>query len=113
MRYAVLLLCLVVLGSCRKEGPTPPPIPTPDSGTGGTGPIVDGGQTLCAAMCANLAALSCPDGKDQVMCGRLCITNTTDPRFSPTPADAQRFLDCRTNAKTQADAQKCGVASCR
>ena len=113
MKLATLALLLGIVGACS-GAPIPPPQPTPgpDQGTGGSSPIPSGNVT-CEQMCAHLAALSCPDGQDQPQCVRLCFTATTDVRFSPTPDDAQRFLNCRFNAQTPADAQICGPASCR
>lgn len=101
MKY-LTLLCCAVLGACWNTSPPPKPPPLMDT---------DAGQGPCAALCANLVALQCPE--DPSTCPSLCVTIVTDVRFSPTQADAQAFLDCGTNAKTQADAQKCGPAVCR
>lgn len=106
---AILLGAALALGSCNKQGPTPGPSPNPiplDNG-------YDGGQPPCEQMCAHLAGLLCPEGQDQQQCTSLCVTITTDKRFSPIPEDAQRYINCRLNAKTPAAAQQCGPTSCR
>jgi hypothetical protein len=106
---AVSLGAALAMGSCTKQGPAPVTYPTPiplDNG-------YDGGQQPCEQMCAHLAGLSCPEGQDQQQCTSLCVIITTDKRFSPTPEDAQRYINCRLNAKTPAAAQQCGPASCR
>jgi len=111
MKWLAVVLMAGLMGSCIVT-PAPNPIPPPDLGTGGSPPVWDAGGSPCDVMCANLAAISCPEGVD-INCVPLCITITTDTRFSPTAGDAAHFLECRTNAKTQAQAQQCGPASCR
>src|SRR5512146_594709 len=113
MKTTYLMLAVTLaMGSCKQgPGPGPGPVP-PDSGTGGGSPFdwgtggstpVPPGGITCDQMCAHLAELSCPDGKDHPQCLRLCNLTVSDTRFSPTPADAERFLACRFNAQTQAD----------
>lgn len=113
MKTAALALLLGIVGACSSVPvPPPQPKPAPDQGTGGSSPVPPG-DISCEQMCSHLATLPCPDGINQPQCTQLCVTATTDVRFSPTPADGQRFISCRFNAQTPADAQKCGPASCR
>lgn len=112
------LLLLASSGTCNYH---PNPIP-PDSGTGGADAATGGasaaggsvgvggataaGTSVCDQACANLASLRCPEAADLQDCVRICTVNTTSDLFTQDTA-------CRINAKTVADAQKCGPASCR
>jgi hypothetical protein len=111
------LMCSQVPAACHNN-PTPNP-PNPDAGTGGAmstggrssvgGNVATGGVgpvelPICTRACDNLKALGCPES--QSTCVALCNLHSSDDRFT-------QNLDCRVNAKTKAEAQKCGVASCR
>ena len=111
-----MFLCAAWLYACQTQHPNPGPI---DAGTGGNAPISIGGSssvggssatgggaalTPCIQACNNLKALGCPE--NQSTCVAMCNLHSTDDRFS-------QNITCRINAKTKAEAQKCGVASCR
>jgi hypothetical protein len=117
----VLLLACAGAKSCGGEDPVNP---VPDASTGGMGPAAGGNPstggdasqggsggfdagpyfTPCQQACANLAKLGCPES--QTTCVAMCSLHTSDNRFT-------QNLDCRINAKSKADAQKCGPSSCR
>jgi hypothetical protein len=117
---AITLLPLALLGM-RCDRPPVNPTPVPAAGgsvsTGGN-PAVAGetslaGQagaagsataTKCQLACANLARLGCPE--DQRTCDGQCEILTHDSRFTFS-------ADCRINATTKAQAQACGIASCK
>lgn len=101
----VLAVCSVGANGCG--GSVNPPV------TPGTGGAPAGGSpgaagsvavTRCELACANLVVLGCPE--DHTSCVAICELHTTDDRFS-------QNLDCRINARTKAEAQSCGPASCR
>lgn len=113
-----LLFALAVLpgASCQQQ-PVPPAVGGATS-TGGAGlggsPGVAGETALggtagatvrpCHLVCANLARLGCPE--DQATCFGQCEILASDSRFT-------LGIQCRINAKTKAEAQACGPASCR
>lgn len=72
--------------------------------TGGASTGGASGQTKCQLACANLDRLGCPE--DQSTCVGQCEILTHDSRFT---FDAE----CRINATTKAQAQACGIASCK
>ena len=105
MATKYLSCCLALLATaCPPNQPPRPPQPDVSTGgamsTGGAGPDLP----ICVRACNNLKALGCPES--QSTCVALCNLHSTDDRFT-------QNLDCRVNAKTKTEAQKCGVASCR
>jgi hypothetical protein len=105
---ALLAACVPVVGPVTPPGGAGGTLP--NGGAGGAGPA-NGGTggvvvvpSKCQLACTNLMLLGCPE--DQGSCVNMCDLHTADPRFT-------QNLDCRINAKTKADAQKCGPASCK
>jgi hypothetical protein len=86
------------------------------SSTGGG--ITTGGTTAvpstfskCQQACAQYVRFGCPE--EPASCEQLCILHTTDVRFSPSPAAAEKYVSCRINATSKAQLRNCGLASCR
>jgi hypothetical protein len=111
-RFALLIVGALSVCTVGAQGCGPEPIPNyplafgGSTGAGGA-PATGGGgaaPTRCELSCANLAILGCPE--DQTTCARQCVLHMSDGRFS-------QNLDCRINARTIAEAQACGPASCR
>ena len=78
-----------------------------NAATGGQSPVTvdcSGAVTKCQRVCCHMAQLGCSE--DQKSCDAMCTLHSIDNRFS-------QDIDCRLNAKTISDAQKCGPASCR
>jgi hypothetical protein len=114
-----LSVCLAAPSSCGGNKPDPNNPPTPpayggeastggSAATGGLAPVAGQAgapqRTKCQQACDNLARLGCPE--DQSTCAGQCEILTKDTRFS---FDA----NCRINATTKAQAQACGIASCK
>lgn len=111
MTARLLLAAVLALGTTTASmcgSPVPPQPPAALGGSAGTGGSAGEAGAVnfvpCQAACDNLARLGCPE--DQTDCLAQCILLTTDSRFAFN-------VDCRINARTQAEAQACGPASCR
>lgn len=97
----IATIALALSFACGPVSPPPGP-PGPLGGAPNGGAAGTAGAPSCASACANLARLGCPEDDCEGQCARI----VADGRF-------QIDLACRANARTQAEAQACGPASCR
>lgn len=98
------LLALVALAACV---PSPQP-PTPDADASGVDAssldaAPDTPTSACALACANLASLACAEGKSPACTSTCEKANGTLTDLHPA---------CLVNARTKADARKCGSVAC-
>ena len=112
-----VLAALALAPACSPSTPQPkPPEATPDAATapigdaaspsnGDASPPTAGGD--CAAACANLAALGCPEGapKSGQSCVEVCNHAQSSHLTDLKPA-------CLAAAKTAADARACKTVKC-
>jgi hypothetical protein len=106
MRIASLVaLAAVALVACipSPQPPTPDADASPPPDTPDAAPELDAHRkSPCDLACANLVTLGCPEGKST--CAATC------EKANGTVTDLH--TSCLVNARTKADARKCGSVSC-